>query len=418
MTMVEVVKTKLEPSEANLRKKNKIAIIAPTERSVKDFLANHIRVLQETYDVTLITNTSNDEFLVDSGISVKVLALAIRREISLLQDLSCLFKLMSIFKANRFDLIFSLAPKAGLLALLAGFILRVPVRMHMFVGQIWVTKKGLIRFILKSIDRMMVVMGTHILTDSVSQRKFLESEGVARQGRLVVIADGSSCGVNEARFKPDADARSKVRAMYRMPDDAVMLLFLGRLNIDKGALDLAHAMHNIHQEGHHQIHLLIVGPDEGGMRYQIEEVCASCLDKVHFVGLTSEPELFMPAADIFCLPSYREGLPMTVLEAAACGVPSVASRIYGLTDAVQEGVTGLLHQPRNVSEIQACLMRLVNDKDLRIKMGQAARKRTIALFNQKRVTSEFVDYIDYLIGLRNANNFSTLQPGTDERFRC
>jgi glycosyltransferase involved in cell wall biosynthesis len=105
----------------------------------------------------------------------------------------------------------------------------------------------------------------------------------------------------------------------------------------------------------------------------------------------------MAASDVFCLPSYREGFGLAVVESAACGIPSVASRIYGLTDAVQEGVTGLLHQPKNVSELQACLMRFVEDKDLRVEMGQAARKRANALFNEKRVAGEFVTYLDNLI---------------------
>jgi glycosyltransferase involved in cell wall biosynthesis len=121
------------------------------------------------------------------------------------------------------------------------------------------------------------------------------------------------------------------------------------------------------------------------------------LDKLHFTGLTDSPETFMAAADVFCLPSYREGFGLVVLEAAACGIPSVASSIYGLTDAIQEGVTGLLHQPKNVSEIQDCLMRFVDDKELRAQMGRAARERAVAVFNETRVTGEFLSYLDSVI---------------------
>ena len=387
----------MEINETNRQKLPKVAIIAPNEITVKAFLLNHILALQDKYNVTVITNTSSHEKLIDPGNSVKVIALAIEREISFFRDLSCFFKLISTFRANQFDLIFSITPKGGVLALLAGYILKTPVRVHMFTGQIWSIRKGVGRLFFKSLDCLIAKVGTHFLTDSVSQRKFLEDEGVVPVGRLEVLGDGSSCGVNEARFKPDADSRSVMRAKYLVPDDAMVLLFLGRFKPDKGVLELAHAMNNIHKDGHHQVHLFFVGPDEGRMRAQIEEICASCLDKLHIVGSTDKPETFMAAADIFCLPSYREGLPMTVLEAAACGIPSVASRVYGMTDAVQEGVTGLLHQSKNIPEIQACLMRFINDKKLRIQMGQAARKRAITLFNEKRVTGEFVKYLGNLI---------------------
>ena len=392
-----VVRTDSESNEAKPRKKIKIAIIAPREMTVKAFLLNHIRALQNVYDVTVITNTSNEGFLIDSGISAKVVVLGIVSEVSFIRDLICLFKLMLIFKTNRFDLIFSVAPKSGLLAMLAGFILKTPIRIHMFVGQVWATRKGVGRLFFKSIDRLMAKMSTHVLADSLSQGKFLEDEGVIPRGRLVVLADGSICGVNEVRFQPDVDSRAEVRAKFMIPDDAVVFLFLGRLKRIKGVLELALAMNNIHEDGHHQVHLLIVGPDEEGLRPQIEKACESCLDKLHFVGYTSEPEIFMTAADVFCAPSYREGFGLVTIEAAACEIPSVVSRVYGLTDAVEEGVTGLLHQPKNVSEIQACLIRFINDKDLRIRMGQAARKRAITLFNEKRVTGEFVKYLDNLI---------------------
>jgi glycosyltransferase involved in cell wall biosynthesis len=380
-----------------LSRKPKVAIIAPGEMTVKAVLLGHIRALQYAYEVTVITHTLNHKFLNDSGVTVEVIPLSIVREISLFQDLSCFFKLLSIIKSNQFDLIFSVTPKAGLLAMLAGFFLQTPVRVHMFTGQIWATKKGVGRLFFKSIDWLMAKVSTHVLADSASQRQFLEDEGVVAPGCLEVLGDGSTCGVDEVRFKPSPDSRSEVRAKYLVPNNATMLLFVGRFKLDKGVLELAHAMKNICKDGHHQVYLFFVGPDEGKMRAQIEGICAPCLDKLHIIGFTDKPETFMAAADIFCLPSYREGLPMTVLQAAACEIPSVASRVYGVTDAVQEGVTGLLHQTKNVSELQACLMKFINDKKLRIQMGQAARKRALTLFNEKRVTGEFVKYLDNLI---------------------
>ena len=63
------------------------------------------------------------------------------------------------------------------------------------------------------------------------------------------------------------------------------------------------------------------------------------------------PERFMAAADVFCLPSYREGFGMAIIEAASAGIPSIGTRIYGVTDAIDEGKTGCLYAPRNVDEL-------------------------------------------------------------------
>ena len=102
----------------------------------------------------------------------------------------------------------------------------------------------------------------------------------------------------------------------------------------------------------------------------------------------------MSASDIFCLPSYREGFGMSAIEASACQLPVVCSKIYGLTDAVQENVTGLMHDPGNVDQIAECLTTLIMDKKLRFEMGQNGRNRTVKYFDQKVVVNNFVSFIN------------------------
>ncbi len=113
------------------------------------------------------------------------------------------------------------------------------------------------------------------------------------------------------------------------------------------------------------------------------------------MDFTDEPEKFMAAADIFCLPSYREGFGMAALEAGACALPTVASKIYGLTDAVGSD-TGLFHTPGDVVGIEDAIMKLVDNKDLRLQMGTKGRERTKNLFEKSYVTNEFVEYIKTL----------------------
>ena len=237
-------------------------------------------------------------------------------------------------------------------------------------------------------------MATHVLTECHSQKKFLEDEKIIKKGRLTVLANGSICGVDTGQFKPD-QLLKKIRADLGISHESI-LLFLGRLNRDKGVLDLANAVKNIYLKNlRYKIELLIIGPDEENIRQQVELICKDYIKNIHFMDFTDEPEKFMAAADIFCLPSYREGFGMAALEAGACALPTVASKIYGLTDAVGSN-TGLFHTPGDVVGIEDAIMKLVDNKDLRLQMGTKGRERTKNLFEKSYVTNEFVEYIKTL----------------------
>ena len=158
-----------------------------------------------------------------------------------------------------------------------------------------------------------------------------------------------------------------------------MLLFVGRLNRDKGVLDLAKAFAAVAAELP-DVHALVVGPDEEGLRPAFERLCATHGERLHFLDYTTRPEDVMAAGDVLCLPSYREGFGSVVIEAAAAGLPAVASRIYGLVDAVVDGRTGLLHEPGDIADLTACLRQVAASAGLRCALGSAARDRVVRDF--------------------------------------
>jgi lipopolysaccharide/colanic/teichoic acid biosynthesis glycosyltransferase len=184
-----------------------------------------------------------------------------------------------------------------------------------------------------------------------------------------------------------------------IPSDGVVMSFIGRLNADKGVLDLAAAFKAIADE-RLDAHLLIVGPDETALRPRIVAACGRHIDRVRFLEFTNRPEDAMAAADILCLPSYREGFGSVIIEAAACGLPTVASRIYGIVDAVEAERTGLLHAPGDVGELTRQLRRLVTDAELRRALGAAARERALAQFSVERLTTaQLALYAELLDGV-------------------
>jgi glycosyltransferase involved in cell wall biosynthesis len=381
--------------------KPRLCFVATVPSVVVSFLNAHIDHLSIEYDIYIITHLQSSTHAISA--KATIISLPIAREIALMSDIKTLCALWQIFRKERFDIVFSVTPKAGLLSTIAGFFARIPIRIHWFTGQVWVTRHGFTRSILKAMDRLLVLFSTHLLADSPSQRLFLMSEKIVSGAGISVIGQGSICGVDSVRFVPNQPAKDRVMHQHNIPINAKIVLFLGRLNNDKGLHELALAIETVCQAVP-EAYFLIVGPDENQRVDYIKAQCQVWLSHIRFHGFTSNPEQYMAAADIFCLPSYREGFGSAVLEAAACSVPTVATRIYGLTDAVEEGVTGILVPPRNALALAEALIQLLNDNVLRQKMGESARLRVLLNFSRDYIVSSLALYIHNILNSPNYRN--------------
>ena len=382
-----------EKRDFRMRRK-RICLVCAEPATFDAFLAPHAKRLGADYDVSVV---ANGRPRIADAVRARFHTVALARNISPLRDLRALWQLARLFRTERFDAVHSFTPKAGLLAMLAARRAQMPVRLHTFTGQVWATKRGPGRWFLKRLDRLMARCATAVLADSPSQADFLAAQGIVPRARVSVLGAGSISGVNLDRFKPDAAARRAVRAELKIADDATLLLFLGRLKLDKGVRELAEAF-RMAAGSHPGAHLALVGPDEENLQPELRAIVASCGGRVRFVGMVAEPERFLAAADVLCLPSHREGFGNVILEAAACGCPCVASRIYGVTDAVEDGRTGLLHPPGDVVELTRCLERMVAGRDLVAQLGAAARARAERLFSERRITDGLAEFYARLLG--------------------
>jgi glycosyltransferase involved in cell wall biosynthesis len=379
----------------------KLCYVATIPAAVHAFLRGHIQAASVKYEITVICNSVDVDLL--DNLNVRLIVLPIERKPAPWRDLLALFQLCKIFRRERFDIVHSHMPKSGLLGMLAAWYTCVPIRINTFHGEVWATRSGWRRKLLKLFDKLVVLLATDILVVSTSQRDFLVNEGVLPLGKVNMIGAGSICGVDSARFYPDPDAKSAMRHDLGVAQDAIVILFVGRLNRDKGMLDLASAFGEV-AKLHKDVVLLLVGSEEDVPFKRIQGICEAYVSRLRYVSFTSTPEFYMAGADIFCLPSYREGFGLAIIEAAACAVPSVASRIYGIIDAVEDGKTGLLISAGDVTALTQSFLKLIIENDLRKKMGSAARIRALELFSQEEITRKMVAFYDRLSERSLSNN--------------
>jgi glycosyltransferase involved in cell wall biosynthesis len=329
---------------------------------------------------------------------LRLFQIDIRRRVSPVRDVLTLLRLYLHFRKFRYDIVHSVTPKAGLLAMLAAWLAGIKKRFHHFSGQAWISQRGFVRWAARFSDRLVVRLATRCYSDSYSQRQFLEDEGLAPAGVIQILGDGSIAGVDLDRFNPIRlrPLRSHIRKRLDIPDEAALIIFVGRVTHDKGIRELVAALDIVSKTIN--ACLLIVGSDEPHIESLSTELLAVLRShpRIRWIGYSEEPELYMASADILCLPSYRESFGVVLLEAAALGVPAVATRIVGITDAIKDGETGILVEPKNADDLAAALTRLISDKSLRENLGRAARQRAETRFRSERVNALLLaDYAQF-----------------------
>jgi glycosyltransferase involved in cell wall biosynthesis len=366
-----------------------ICFVATTPFVVNAFLLTHLKALADCYSITLCVNGLLYPLSDRIDPRIRVVDLKIAREVSPFKDLRAFLFLVSLFRTERFAAVHSITPKAGLLAMLAARVAGIRFRHHTFTGQVWANRSGIVRHVLKTVDRLIVQLASKVFTDSPSQCRFLEKERVVGSDGISVLGPGSISGVDVHRFRPDTESRHQVRAEFDVDEDCCIFLFVGRLTKDKGIHDLAQAFAKV-AAAHPWVGLWFVGPDEEGLMKQLGRGKSDDSGLVRWLGPTAQPERYMAGADVLVLPSYREGFGSVIIEAAACAIPTIAYRIDGVIDAVVEDRTGVLVEVGDIKALAAAMLDVSRDRERRQRLGGEARDRASKEFSSTIVTAEWV----------------------------
>lgn len=351
--------------------------------------------------VVLISSEGPGWSMFSPGQGLRIKKIHIPRSLRPWQDLIALIKLTKYFLGNRFDIVHSTTPKAGLLTALAAFLSGMPIRLHTYTGQPWVTLQGLMRWSSRMADKLVGILSTKCYADSGSQAQFLVQEGIITSKKITVIGQGSIAGVDLNRFNPDnwsSPVKQQLRQSLAISDSSKILIFVGRITQEKGIAELIKAFYAL-LDMRYDIDLLLVGPSDQdcGGKGSFDLSNAGQCSKIHHIGYTECPESYLAISDIFCFPSYREGFGTAVIEAAAMGLPTVGTRINGLVDAIIDGETGILVPARDDRALLAALKQLLDHPDELNKMGKEARRRCLQYFDANQVNRMIAEeYVNLL----------------------
>lgn len=367
--------------------KKKICFVVSAPITAKAFLIKHFEYLSKEFDITLVANFETQaDFEVPFVTNTK--HIAIHRSINPLKDFLALIQLYFFFKNESFQVVHSVTPKAGLLAMTAAWVSRIPIRIHIFTGQVWHTQVGLKKQFLKFLDRLLVWFTTHILVDGQSQRQFLIANKIITDKNSKVLGKGSISGVDVQKFNPSSAIRSLYRTQLNFQNNDVVFAFLGRMNTDKGILDLAKAFQKLHAD-FPNVKLLLIGFDEEQMQEKIRQIQT---ENIIYFGPTPKPQEVLQAADVFCLPSYREGFGTSVIEASLLELPIICSDTYGLAETIIENKTGLRHEVKNVAQLYNQMKLLVQNEETRTVLGKNGRQYVLEHFSADEISLQWLAF--------------------------
>ena len=380
----------------------RIAQVATSDVSVKLLLLDQIKALEaDGHQVTAVCAPGPWVGSV-RGAGVTVQTVPMMREISSLSDFNSMRALARFFRQQKFDVVHTHTPKAGLIGPIAARLARIPRVVHTVHGLLFHDRMGrLPQTIFWIPEKLTATFCDRLLSQSREDVERAVRTRLCARNKIAYLGNG----IDVARFAPQAtyDRTVKLREVGLQATDFVVGS-VGRLVKEKGFMELFAAAETLNSRCP-QIKFVVIGPRETD---QNDALAAGYLDDlqrrgvVRFVNWCDDMRPWYAAMDIFALPSYREGIPRACMEAAAMMRPIVASDIRGCREVVLNGDTGLLVPPRDVPRLVSAIERLREDHNWAARMGEQARQHIVKNFNIKDVCRRLCEFYAQLGGAENA----------------
>ena len=364
----------------------KILEITNVDFSLRQFLLPLMRAARERGHE--VVGISAEGHLLDDvrAEGFRVLAVPFERSLSPTAHIRAFVRLLAIIRAERPDMVHAHMPISGFIARLAAWwagVPRIAYTCHGFLFNqqgSWARRNAglLMEYVAAPVTGTFITVAENEAAD-------------ARRRRIARRALALGNGRNPAIYHPDPDARQRLRTQFGTPPDRPVVIAVSRLVQPKGYGELAEAM-----KATPDAELWVVGErlqsDRGADMVAVLRE-AGLGGRLRLLGYRKDVPALLAAADIFVLPSYYEGLPMSVIEAMLTGLPVIASDLPGTREQVVPEVTGLLVPPRAATPLAEALRRLVRDPQLSAAMGEAGRVRALERFDEAKVLARTVEVL-------------------------
>lgn len=364
----------------------RVAHVATVDLTIRFLLLPQLRRLRdEGYDVTAISAPGPWVGDVEAEGIRHVPWRSVTRSWDLGADARAFAGLVGILRRERFDLVHLHTPKAGVIGRIASRVAGVPIVVNTVHGY-YATPDD-------SVRRRLPVLAAEAAASRFSDLELFQSREdlawarrsrIAPRGRTAFLGNGTDL----VRFDPEVVDAAAARRELGIAENALVVGTMGRLVEEKGYRELFAAMARIRRRVPEAL-LLIAGEEDDSHAdgLGLDELDR---DEVLFAGWRRDVEVPLAAMDVFVLPSWREGLPRSAIEAAAMGLPLVLSEIRGCREVARDGVEGLLVPVRDPDALAQAIERVLTDEPLRRKLGDAARARAFERFDERRVCDTVV----------------------------
>jgi len=347
--------------------------------------------LQSPYSTILVTGKVGDEegdmsYLLKDDLSYRHLYIKeLGRELHFWSDVVAFWKIFRLLRSEKPDILHTHTSKAGLLGRLAGFLARVPIRIHTFHGHLFHNYySGLKSHLIRWVERALGWITTHTIAISPTQKRDLvERYRIVSSRRTSVVP----LGFDLSQFKEQTESAEQVRQKFGLPVSKFVVTIVGRLvPIKNHALFLKVALQVL--KDRQDVHFVIAGdgPSLGDLTSQVQGM--GLKEHVTFLGWQKECAPIYHLSDIICLTSLNEGTPVSLIEAQAAATPVITTAVGGVEDIVFPGENGYVLSLDDVEGFAAKILYLLDRPELRRKMAEYGRAFVLDKYDKKRLFTD------------------------------
>ncbi|WP_427707469.1 glycosyltransferase family 4 protein [Staphylococcus parequorum] len=349
-------------------KKNKIFHLVTVSKSIP-LMKGQIEFLRDQgLDVHIVSDDGKELRSYEKEISHNI---PMKREISFLNDIKSLIKMVKLFYKEKPYIVNSGTPKAGLIGTLAAFITRRPVRIYTVRGLRLETVSGLKYKILYAMEKIAMLCATDIIAISESLKEKIVVSNLANENKIKVLGYGSSNGIQLENFTL---TDNEINQTYKNQlADNFVIGYVGRIVKDKGIQELIEAFKKVLKKSYN-VKLMVIGSIEKGNAIREKDYWfLKNNPNVLLIEHVSNPVSYYNNMDLFVFPTHREGFGNVSIEAQALEVPVITTNVTGAIDTVIDEETGFIVEKGNVEAIVNKIEKLINNEQLRRTLGENGR---------------------------------------------